>query len=123
MSSAHDGDDRAVTLTDAGQHLLESHRLDPDDERDQAFYADVHRPRELTHDAELYRAFTDAEERLRAEGADVRRIVLDQDLKREYQEWLQAHNRDRPDSVPLAFTKPRRRGRRPTIPAGCPQRY
>ncbi len=28
----------------------------------------------------------------------MRRIVLDQDLKREYQEWLQAHNRGRADS-------------------------
>jgi hypothetical protein len=93
-----DADERAVTLTDAGEHLLDSHRLDHDDERDQAFYADVNRPREMTHDAELYRAFADAEERLRAEGADVRRIVPDQDLKREYQEWLQEHNRDRPDS-------------------------
>lgn len=30
--------------------------------------------------------------------ADIRRVVLEGDLKREYQEFLQAHNRDRPNS-------------------------
>lgn len=92
-----DGRDRAVTLTDRGEHLLETHRRGRDD-RGQAFYADVHRPRELTHDAELYRAYLEAEPRLREDGAEVRRVVLDQDLKRDYQEWLQAHNRGRADS-------------------------
>jgi hypothetical protein len=44
------------------------------------------------------RGYLRAEERLREEGADIRRVILENDLKREYQEWLQAHNRDRPDS-------------------------
>jgi hypothetical protein len=95
---ALDGDERGVTLTDAGEHLLDSHRLEHDDDRDQTFYADVSRERELTHDAELYHAFAEADARLRDEGADVHRIVLDQELKREYQEWLQEHNRGRADS-------------------------
>ena len=93
-----DGGERAVTLTDRGQHLLETHRRERDGGREQAFYADVSRPRELSHDVELYRAYLDEAERLRDEGGDVRRVVLDHELKREYQEWLQAHNRGRADS-------------------------
>ena len=93
-----DGRERVVTLTDRGRSLLECHRRDRDDERRQEFHAGVSRPRELTHDASLYRAYLRAEERLREQGADIRRVVLENDLKREYQEWLQEHNRGRPDS-------------------------
>lgn len=40
------------------------------------------------------------EARLRHEHPDleIRRVILEQDLKREYQEFLQNHNRNRPDS-------------------------
>ena len=38
------------------------------------------------------------EERLREEGAEIHRVVLEQEPKREYQEWLQEPNRGRPDS-------------------------
>src|SRR2546430_909161 len=93
-----DGRERAVTLTDRGQHVLDSHRRDRDDDREQAFYAGVSRPRELSHDAQLYGAFLREEERLREQGADIQRVILEQELKREYQEWLQEHNRGRPDS-------------------------
>lgn len=93
-----DGRERVLTLTERGRDLLECHRRDRDDERRQEFHAGVSRPRELTHDASLYGAYLRAEERLREEGADIRRVVLENDLKREYQEWLQEHNRDRPDS-------------------------
>ena len=88
-----DGRERVLTLTERGRGLLECHRRDRDDERRQEFHAGVSRPRELTHDASLYGAYLRAEERLREEGADVRRVVLENDLKREYQEWLQEHNR------------------------------
>ena len=93
-----DGRERAVTLTERGRHLLEAHRRDRDDAREQAFYAGVNRPRELSHDVQVYRAYLRAEERLRDAGADVHRVVLEQELKREYQEWLQEPNRGRPDS-------------------------
>jgi hypothetical protein len=44
--------------------------------------------------------YREEEARLRGEhdGLEIRRVVLELDLKREYQEFLQAHNRDRPDS-------------------------
>ena len=93
-----DGHDRGVTLTDRGRDLLEANRRDRDDDRHQEFYAGVNRPRELSHDAQLYRAYQRAEKQLRDEGVEVRRVVLEQDLKREYQSFLQEHNRDRPDS-------------------------
>jgi hypothetical protein len=93
-----DGRERAVTLTDRGRHLLDAHRRDPDDAREQAFYAGVNRPRELSHDVQVYRAYLREDERLRTAGADVHRVVLEQELKREYQEWLQEPNRGRPDS-------------------------
>jgi len=90
--------ERAVTLTEGGRHLLETHRRDREEGREQAFHAGVNRPRELSHDAQLYRAYLREEVRLREAGGDVRRIVLDHELKREYQEWLQDHNRGRADS-------------------------
>jgi hypothetical protein len=93
-----DGREQAVTLSKRGHHLLETHRRDRDDAREQTFYAGVSRPRELSHDAQLYRAYLREEERLREQGAEVRRVVLDQALKREYQEWLQESNRGRTDS-------------------------
>jgi hypothetical protein len=93
-----EGRERALTLTESGHHLLEGHRRDRDDTREQGFYAGVSRPRELSHDVQLYRAYLREEERLRDQGAEIRRVVLDHELKREYQGWLQERNRGRPDS-------------------------
>ncbi len=87
-----------VVLTDRGRALLEAHRLERADEPRQAFYAGLRKPRELSHDAQVYRAFRRAEERLRGQGGRVRRVVLDYELKRDYQRFLQAHNRGRADS-------------------------
>jgi hypothetical protein len=93
-----EGRERAITLTERGHHVLETHRRDVPSERQQTFDAGVNRPRELAHDAQLYRAYLREADRLREQGADIRRVVLDQELKREYQEWLQAPNRGRADS-------------------------
>jgi hypothetical protein len=38
------------------------------------------------------------ERRLREQGAEIDRVVLENDLRREYQEWLQEHNRGRSKS-------------------------
>jgi DNA-binding MarR family transcriptional regulator len=86
-----------VTLTERGRELLESQRS-PEHEHTQRFYAGPSKSRELTHDAQLYRAYLRSADRLHAQGARVERVVLDEDLKREYQEFLQHGNRDRPDS-------------------------
>src|SRR5690242_12460852 len=71
------GRERAVTLSERGHHLLETHRRHRDDAPEQAFYAGVSRPRELSHDAQLYRAYLREEERLREQGAEIHRVILD----------------------------------------------
>jgi hypothetical protein len=86
--------DYAVSLTREGRSLLESHR-DRDQEGRQTFYAGIKRERELEHDVQVYRAFEREAERLEERGARVDRVVLDYELKREYQQWLHAHDRDR----------------------------
>ncbi len=92
--------DVAVVLTDRGRDLLESHRRDRDEGQDhrQAFYAEVKKPREVEHDAQIYRAYEREAERLQERGARVDRVVLDYELKREYQQFLQERNRGRADS-------------------------
>jgi hypothetical protein len=74
------------------------YELNGEDSRMLAIHVGVNRPRELNHDAQLYRAHQRAEKQLRDEGAEIRRVVLEQELKRDYQSFLQEHNRDRPDS-------------------------
>jgi hypothetical protein len=93
-------DERGLTLTRAGRDLLDSHSMDREDEPSQAFYAGVSREREIDHDSNLYATYRQEDARLRDEHGrlEIRRVVLDHDLKREYQEFLQAHNRGRSDS-------------------------
>jgi len=72
-------DDRAVVLTDRGRDLLEANRHTREDraqEPRQAFYAGLRKPRELTHDTKVYRAYLRAEERVRERGGHVKRVVL-----------------------------------------------
>ena len=92
-------DVRAVVLTEDGRDLLEANRRerDEDDER-QEFHSGVSNPRELEHDSQVFEAYREVEARLRDEGADISRVVLEVDLRREYQEWLQEHNKGNPDS-------------------------
>jgi hypothetical protein len=94
-------DDRVAFLSTRGRDLLEASRWERDDRSrrpGQAFYAHIRKPRELGHDSQVYRAYLRAEERLRSAGGRVRRVVLDYELKRDYQRFLQERNRDRPDS-------------------------
>lgn len=93
-----DRDTSVVTLTKEGRDLLESRQRDADSPERQAFHYGVQKPRELKHDAQVYRAYLEEAERLRDEGANIHRIVLENELKAEYQEFLQERNRDRDDS-------------------------
>src|SRR5580704_3104118 len=93
-----DRDTTVVTLTKEGRDLLESRRDNRDAPDRQTFHAGIQRPRELKHDAQVYRAYLHEAERLRGEGANIHRVVLDNDLKAEYQAFLQERNRDREDS-------------------------
>jgi hypothetical protein len=82
-----------VTLTDAGCSVLEEHRQVAPGEQPQVFYAGLAKPREATHDAQLARVYSEAAQRLHASGGRVRRVVIDYELKRDYQRFLQERNR------------------------------
>jgi hypothetical protein len=92
--------ERGLTLTTEGRDLLQSHCLEREGEPSQGFYAGASRSRDIHHDSNLYATFRQEEARLRDEHPDleIRRVVLEQDLKREYQEFLQEHNRNRSDN-------------------------
>jgi hypothetical protein len=100
--------DVAVVLTDRGRSLLESHRRDrdsrdagargSDSKSQQTFYADLKKAREVEHDMQIYRAYEREAARLQQRGAKVERVVLDYELKRDYQRFLQERNRGRGDS-------------------------
>jgi hypothetical protein len=93
-----DRDTTVVTLTKEGRDLLESRRNDADAADRQPFHDGIHKPRELTHDAQVYRAYLEEADHLREEGANIHRVLLDDELKREYQQFLQERNRDHEDS-------------------------
>src|SRR5207244_6647255 len=63
---------KLVTLTERGRDVLEDARRRPDRESGQAFYAGIAKPRELAHDAHLYRAYTKSADRLVDRGARIR---------------------------------------------------
>ena len=95
-----------ATLTPAGKALLEQHQSAGTGEARQEYYAGLVKPREVPHDAAIYRAYQAAAARLQDGGARIHRVVLDYELKREYQRFLQANNRGnrhasgRPDRSP-----------------------
>lgn len=84
-----------VTLTERGHRLLEASRRADLSEPRQEYYAGIAKPRELAHDARVHRAYQEASHRLDQRGVRVRRVVLEQELKRDYQVFLQAPNRGR----------------------------
>jgi hypothetical protein len=93
-------EDRVVVLTERGRDLLEGNRYglpNRNHEPRQTFYAGIRKPRELTHDTKVYRAYQRVDERLRSHGGQVRRVVLDYELKRDYQRFLHARNRGKKD--------------------------
>jgi hypothetical protein len=84
-----------LTLSEDGLDLLESVRHDERTGPEQAFHAGPATRRELQHDLKVLHAYRDAAEQIRGAGGRVRRVVLERDLKREYQRFLQAPNRER----------------------------
>jgi hypothetical protein len=94
--------DVAVVLTKEGRSLLESHRRDHShdhrQDRQQAFYAELKKPREVEHDSQVFRAYLREAEHLADRGARIDRVVLDYELKRDYQHWLHERDKDRDDA-------------------------
>jgi hypothetical protein len=87
-----------ITLSEDGLDLLESTRREERSGPEQAFHAGPATRRELQHDLKVLHAYRDAADDIRASGGRVRRVVLERDLKREYQRFLQAPNRQRRSS-------------------------
>jgi hypothetical protein len=76
-----------LALTRAGRALLRRAA------GNQALYVGLVKPRELVHDAALYRMFQKETARIERDGGKVRRVVLDYELKkRAYRPLAQAHN-------------------------------
>ncbi len=81
-----------IVLTRDGKSLLDAHQERAENGRRQEFHAGLVKPRELAHDAQLHRLFQAEAARIEAEGGHIERIVLDYELKRDYQTFL-----NRPD--------------------------
>jgi hypothetical protein len=86
-----------VTLSERGRDLLDAAQDRSLDDR-QRFYAGFARRPEIAHDAHFHRAYERAAESIRERGGNVRRVILDYELKRDYQRFLQERNRERRDS-------------------------
>ena len=86
-----------MALTREGKALLDAHRGPRTDGRRQEYYARVVKARELSHDAQLYRAYRAEATRIEREGGRVTRVVLDYELKRDYQKYL--NRKDRPEAA------------------------
>ncbi len=83
-----------LTLSEDGLDLLECARRDERTGPEQAFHAGPATRRELQHDLKVLHAYREAADDIRAAGGRVRRVVLERDLKRDYQQFLQAPNRE-----------------------------
>src|SRR5215471_2493140 len=93
------GSQHILALTNAGKDLLYASRHPDLNHAPQTSYAGVVKPREVQHDLQMYRAFKEEEGRIHAEGGHVTRVVLDYELKRDYQRFL--NRDDRPDNGTL----------------------
>jgi hypothetical protein len=84
-----------LVLTREAKDLLDRHRVSGEDGRPQRYHAGLVKPRELAHDAQLYRLYRAEAARIVDDGGTVRRVVLDYELKRDYQRYL--NRSDRPE--------------------------
>ena len=82
-----------VSLTGAGEDLLDAQATKRSDGRQQAFYAGIVKPRELVGDARLYGVFREEVRQIEREGGRVTRVVLDYEVKRKYQQFLNRSGR------------------------------
>ena len=70
---------RVVTLTKAGHRLLKNTNQLPDD---QPIYHGLRKPREVRHDADLYRLYQKEAARIERGGGRPVRVLLDYEIKR-----------------------------------------
>lgn len=93
------GHRHVVSLTRAGKTLLDTRTTARAGERRQTFYAGIVKPRELRHDTQVYRVFRAEAERIARDGGRLSRVVLDYELKRDYQTFLNRKDRPEPTDV------------------------
>jgi hypothetical protein len=98
-----EGAHHVVSLTREGRDLLDAHATTRSDGRQQSFYAGVVKPRELAHDARLYGVFREEARQIGREGGRVTRVVLDYEIKRDYQRFL--NRPDRPADADVAHDR------------------
>ena len=84
-----------VVLTPEGKALLDAY-VDAGGTRQQ-YHQGLVKPRELGHDVQLYRLYQMEAARVEHDGGRITRVVLDYELKREYQTFL--HRKDRPEGA------------------------
>jgi hypothetical protein len=80
ISRLNEGDREMVTLTKRGEELL---RATGAIRKDQKTYHGVGRPRDLDHDADLYRVYRRESAKIERDGGRPSRVVLDFELKRD----------------------------------------
>lgn len=89
-----------AVLTREGKSLLEAHQDRSSGRPLQAFHGGLVKPRQLAHDAQLFRLFQAEAARIEAAGGRVERVLLDCELNREYQIFLNRPQRsDEGDDV------------------------
>ena len=79
IRTAHPSEAVYAALTRQGKELLNRRRTEGDR---QTYYAHFVKPRELRHDAAIYRLYQEVAGRIAREGGHVRRVVLDFELKK-----------------------------------------
>ena len=101
---------RVVTLTKAGHRVLKNTNQVPDD---QPIYHGLVKPREVKHDADLYRLYQKEAARIERAGGRPVRVLLDYELKRNLNRDLaqlgpEKDNADRKREVAEKHQPPRR---------------
>jgi hypothetical protein len=88
------GDTRQIaTITDVARDLLESHSAPSPDRSPQAFHAGLVKPAEVAHDGELFALYEIVADDIQRRGGVVERVVLDYELKADYQSFLNRADR------------------------------
>lgn len=72
---------QVLALTKQGQRLVRRHGFLPED---QATYSGLVKPKEVDHDADLYRMYRKAAEEIERKGGKVLQVQLDYELKNIY---------------------------------------
>ena len=82
-----------VVLSEEGRDLADRFDHAPE----QRHYSGLVKPREVEHDAAIYRMFLAEAERIRADGGEVTRVVLDHELKAKVFGALEKKRQEGPD--------------------------